>query len=48
MKAEFVKLGHGSFGVIKSLFLGTFQKLGVRSRTELTRRVVLAERAVAS
>jgi hypothetical protein len=28
MKAEFVKLRHGLFGVIKGLFLGGLQKLG--------------------
>ena len=28
MKAEFIKFGHGLFGVIKSLFLGVLQKLG--------------------
>ena len=28
MKAEFIKLGHGLFGVIKSLFLSALQKLG--------------------
>lgn len=33
---------------VESHLTHTFQKLGVRSRTELTRRVVLAERAVAS
>lgn len=33
---------------VESHLTRTFQKLGVRSRTELTRRVVLAERAVAS
>ena len=33
---------------VESHLTRTFQKLGVRSRTELTRVVVLAERAVAS
>jgi hypothetical protein len=28
MEAEFIKLGHGPFGVIKGLFLSVFQKLG--------------------
>jgi DNA-binding NarL/FixJ family response regulator len=33
---------------VESHLTRTFQKLGVRSRTELTRQVLLAERAVAS
>jgi hypothetical protein len=28
VEAEFIKFGHGPFGVIKSLFLCAFQKLG--------------------